>query len=68
MPKIVRNFSAMLDRIGVDQPRWRELTSMDDIQEFVEEVGFPGTCSSVLCAFGSCDECLFQPGRIGNVS
>ena len=34
-------FSAMLDRIGVDQPRWRELTSMDDIHEFVEEVGFP---------------------------
>ena len=33
--------SAMLDRIGVDQPRWRELTSMDDINEFVEEVGFP---------------------------
>ena len=34
-------FSAMLDRIGVDQPRWGELTSMDDIREFVEEVGFP---------------------------
>ncbi len=34
-------FSAMLDRIGVDQPRWRELTSMDDIHEFVDEVGFP---------------------------
>mgnify|MGYP000839291078 CR=1 FL=1 len=34
-------FSAMLDRIGVDQPRWRELTSMDDINECVEEVGFP---------------------------
>ena len=34
-------FSAMLDRIGVDQPRWRELTSMNDINEFVEEVGFP---------------------------
>ena len=34
-------FSAMLDRIGVDQPRWRELASMDDIQEFVKEVGFP---------------------------
>ena len=31
----------MLDRIGVDQPRWRELTSMDDINEFVKEVGFP---------------------------
>lgn len=34
-------FSAMLDRIGVDQPRWRELTSLDDIHAFVEEVGFP---------------------------
>lgn len=34
-------FSAMLDRIGVDQPRWRELTSMEDINGFVEEVGFP---------------------------
>lgn len=34
-------FSAMLDRIGVDQPRWRELTSMEDINEFVDEVGFP---------------------------
>jgi len=34
-------FSAMLDRIGVDQPRWRELTSMDDINGFVSEVGFP---------------------------
>ncbi len=34
-------FSAMLDRIGVDQPRWRELTSMEDINEFIQEVGFP---------------------------
>ena len=31
----------MLDRIGVDQPRWKELSSMDDINQFVEEVGFP---------------------------
>jgi carbamoyl-phosphate synthase large subunit len=34
-------FSAMLDRLGIDQPRWRELTSLDDINQFVEEVGFP---------------------------
>ncbi len=34
-------FSAMLDRLGIDQPRWRELTSFEDIDEFVEEVGFP---------------------------
>ena len=34
-------FSAMLDRIGVDQPRWKELSSMEDINGFVVEVGFP---------------------------
>jgi len=34
-------FSAMLDRIGVDQPRWKELSSMEDINSFVNEVGFP---------------------------
>ncbi|MGM9801988.1 MAG: carbamoyl-phosphate synthase (glutamine-hydrolyzing) large subunit, partial [Candidatus Limisoma sp.] len=34
-------FSSMLDRLGIDQPRWRELTSMADIEEFVSEVGYP---------------------------
>ena len=34
-------FSAMLDRIGVDQPEWSALTSLDDIHRFVEKVGFP---------------------------
>ncbi len=34
-------FSAMLDELGIDQPRWRELTDMDDIYRFTEEVGFP---------------------------
>ncbi len=34
-------FSAMLDRIGVDQPRWKELSSLNDIHTFVAEVGFP---------------------------
>ncbi|WP_305036751.1 carbamoyl-phosphate synthase (glutamine-hydrolyzing) large subunit [Paramuribaculum intestinale] len=34
-------FSAMLDRIGVDQPRWRELTSFEDIYQFIDEVGYP---------------------------
>ncbi len=34
-------FSAMLDNLGIDQPRWRELTSFDDIREFIDEVGFP---------------------------
>jgi carbamoyl-phosphate synthase large subunit len=34
-------FSSLCDKIGVDQPRWRELTSMEAIDEFVSEVGFP---------------------------
>lgn len=34
-------FSAMLDRIGVDQPEWSALTSMEDINAFVAKVGFP---------------------------
>ncbi len=34
-------FSAMLDDLGIDQPRWRELTSFDDIDKFIAEVGFP---------------------------
>ena len=34
-------FSLMLDQLGIDQPAWKELTSMDDIKAFVEKVGFP---------------------------
>ena len=34
-------FSAMLDKLGIDQPRWRALTSFEDVKEFVEEVGYP---------------------------
>ncbi len=34
-------FSAMLDRLHIDQPRWSELTSFEDINKFIEKVGFP---------------------------
>ncbi len=34
-------FSAMLDRLGIDQPRWSELTSFEDINKFIDQVGFP---------------------------
>lgn len=34
-------FSAMLDTLGIDQPRWAELTSMDEIDDFIHRVGFP---------------------------
>ena len=34
-------FSMMLDKLGVDQPRWKELSSLEDVFDFVDEVGFP---------------------------
>ncbi|NLJ06865.1 MAG: carbamoyl-phosphate synthase (glutamine-hydrolyzing) large subunit [Sphingobacteriales bacterium] len=34
-------FSSLLDRLGVDQPRWKELTSMEEIFDFCREIGFP---------------------------
>lgn len=34
-------FSSMLDRLGIDQPRWRELSTLNDIFDFVDEVGYP---------------------------
>ena len=34
-------FSSMLDELGIDQPRWREMTSLNDIYGFVDEVGYP---------------------------
>ncbi len=36
-----QKFSAMLDELGIDQPQWSELTSIEDINEFVDKVGFP---------------------------
>jgi len=34
-------FSSMLDRLHIDQPRWKELTTLSEIHQFVDEVGFP---------------------------
>ena len=34
-------FSAMLDKLGIDQPKWSALTSMEDVQNFIDEVGYP---------------------------
>ena len=36
-----QKFSSLCDKIGIDQPRWSELTSIEDIYKFVDEVGFP---------------------------
>ena len=34
-------FSSMLDELGIDQPRWKELTTFEDVSEFVDRIGFP---------------------------
>jgi carbamoyl-phosphate synthase large subunit len=34
-------FSSLLDKLGIDQPRWQEMTSMSEISEFISKVGFP---------------------------
>jgi len=36
-----QKFSSLLDKIGVDQPRWRELSTIEEIHKFIDEVGFP---------------------------
>ena len=34
-------FSSIVDALGIDQPKWKELTTIDDINAFIDEVGFP---------------------------
>jgi carbamoyl-phosphate synthase large subunit len=36
-----QKFSSMCDRIGVEQPAWKELSTMDEVDDFIKEVGFP---------------------------
>jgi len=36
-----QKFSSLLDKIGVDQPRWKELSTIEEINKFIDEVGFP---------------------------
>ncbi|MBP5456503.1 MAG: carbamoyl-phosphate synthase (glutamine-hydrolyzing) large subunit [Paludibacteraceae bacterium] len=34
-------FSSLMDELGIDQPRWKELTTLDDVNDFVDRIGFP---------------------------
>jgi carbamoyl-phosphate synthase large subunit len=43
-------FSSMLTRNGINQPEWSALTSMDDIDKFVDRVGFPCWCDRATCS------------------
>ena len=48
----------MLDQLGIDQPAWQELTSLEDVKGFVEKVGYPVLVRPVLCVVGCCNERL----------
>ncbi len=45
-------FSSMLDRLGIDQPCWQELTTLNEIHRFVDEVGFPCWYAPPTCSPG----------------
>ena len=53
-------FSAMLDKLGIDQPKWSALTSMEDVQKFIDEVGYPVLVPSILRSFWCSHERLPQ--------
>ena len=42
-------FSAILDSIGVDQPAWTEVTSVDAAKEFAAGVGYVPSLLAVVC-------------------
>jgi carbamoyl-phosphate synthase large subunit len=58
-------FSSMCDALGVDQPRWKELRSFEEINRFIEDIGFPVLIRPLICALGCRDERGFQQHRAG---
>ena len=34
-------FSSIVDALGIDQPKWKELTNFDEVDQFIDQVGFP---------------------------
>lgn len=57
-------FSAMLDELGVDQPAWRELTSLADIEQFVEETGYPVLVRPSYVLSGAAMNVCSNPGEL----
>lgn len=57
-------FSSMLDRLHVDQPRWRELSSIEGIEAFVEEVGFPVLVRPSYVLSGAAMNVVSNPGEL----
>jgi carbamoyl-phosphate synthase large subunit len=59
-----QKFSQLLDEIGVDQPRWNELTTIEDIYKFVRRGWFPCANPPIVCAFGCSHERGFEQGPV----
>jgi carbamoyl-phosphate synthase large subunit len=57
-------FSSVVDRLGIDQPRWQELTTMDDIERFVAEVGFPVLVRPSYVLSGAAMNVCYSPGDL----
>ena len=67
-------FSAMLDQLEIDQPRWKEMTTIEEIRQFIEEVGFPvlirpsyvlsGAAMNVCYDFEEVDRFLAQAAKV----
>jgi len=59
-------FSAMLDLLGIDQPRWKELTNYEEIDKFVEEVGFPVLIRPSYVLSGAAMNVCYDKGHMAN--
>ncbi|KAI9298426.1 putative bifunctional pyrimidine biosynthesis protein [Neoconidiobolus thromboides FSU 785] len=59
-------FSRMLDKIGVDQPLWRELTSYEEALEFCDRVGFPVLVRPSYVLSGAAMNVVFSPDDLSN--
>ena len=59
-----KKFSAMLDRLAVDQPRWRELSTFEEIEKFIEEVGYPVLIRPSYVLSGSAMNVVSNPDEL----
>ena len=60
-------FSAMLDQLGIDQPAWQELTSLDDVKAFVQKVGYPVLVRPSYVLSGAAMNVCYDRGRTGTL-
>ena len=57
-------FSAMLDQLGIDQPAWQELTSLDDVKQFIAKVGYPVLVRPSYVLSGAAMNVCYDEGEV----